>query len=134
VSTDWGIGCRTCAPDDRSGDRSAYFTGEWNNVRDTEALARLCTAAPLLATIPKEVADCNIMVRLDGWYSDELSGALAFFRAHAGHDLAPMSEYGDFFDQCRKLLVCATCTHRSWCVRTRGHEGECSQVTPKGAK
>ena len=42
MSTDWGIGCRTCR--EAGADRSVYFTGEWDNCRDTDGLWRLIVA------------------------------------------------------------------------------------------
>lgn len=125
MSTDWGIGCRTCAAASVSGSRADYFTGEWNNVRDVDALMAICRLAPILVQIPAE-ADRHVQLRIDTWWQDDLGGLMSFLRKHAGHALAPMNEYGNFFDQCSKPVVCACCGHRGRCVLTEKHSGECS--------
>ena len=113
MSTDWGIGCRDCAPplDDR-GYRSQYddadnricaawFTGEWNNCRHIDELEKICAAATEIVALHDKLGDL-LIVSWSGFVGDfggECHDIADFFRAHAGHRLAPMDEYGTFFKE-----------------------------------
>ena len=123
MSTDWGIGCRTCR--DAGLPREGHFTGEWNNCRDTDALAVICSAAPVLARLPLDL-DAHLTFESFSCSSDPFTGLMRFIRNHVGHVLAPMSEYGEFFDQCRQSIRCGTCHGPGCCALTLRHEGPCS--------
>jgi hypothetical protein len=123
MSTDWGIGCRDCAPPARvetSGggryrslyrdrevkDPDAYFTGEWDNCRDVKALETLCAAASEILALHDKIGDLLFLGQ--SYYADHsmrsgfggfCHGLAEFMTLHAGHRLAPMSEYRLFEDE-----------------------------------
>lgn len=104
MSTDWGIGCRTCAREHRGEgrgiggthweNREKYFTGEFDNCRGTKALYDLIAARnEILALVDAGVGD---LVSFH-WNTADWGGIAHdlphFFANHRGHDLEPMSEY-----------------------------------------
>jgi hypothetical protein len=127
MSTDWGIGCRTCRVE--GAPRDAYFSGEWNNCRDVESLAKLCRHAALVVAASDALGG---LVSFRWW---DFDGAAMydlpdFFRAHVGHVLAPMDEYGTFDDQCHEYTRCGGCGDQHKCVLDAKHDGPCARVKP----
>lgn len=105
MSTDWGIGCRTCRdalPDVHPTDKR-IFSGDWDNCRDVEALEKLCANTALVVAAKDAFGETVSFQEYTG-SSVVFYGLAGFFKAHAGHDLAAMSEYGEFHDQCRNRV------------------------------
>ena len=84
MSTDWNVHCRTCKDTHGFDDANHQESLMWLLVDQAPAIAAL---APLMD------ADSNDSVELKCYY-----GRIdpQWFRAHLGHDLVPISEYGDF--------------------------------------
>lgn len=104
MSTDWGIGCRTCVAllrphdDDTAVHTNEYFTGEFDNCRhgfSTENLKKLIEHRELVA---KTTAALGHLVTFSwgDWSGCEAQGVGEFFARHEGHNLAVMDEYGQF--------------------------------------
>ncbi len=127
MSTDWGIGCRTCrAAGPPDAPRETYFTGEWDNCRDEDALRKLIGARTEIVAVDAALGGQYVSFFWT-YYAHDTNCAYdiaAFFRTHAGHDLAPMNEYGDFANDRRKPVDCAECATRHRCRRDHGHDGE----------
>jgi hypothetical protein len=111
VSTDWYVHCRDC-------DDTHRFE-EANHL--DEEMASLCKHAAAIAGLAplfKEVIDLNISLygtcsRIDP----------AWFAAHLGHRLIPISEYGHLLDQCLEYVACA-CGSSMRCTKDLGHDGD----------
>lgn len=146
MSTDWGIGCRTCRDARRA--RKTYFSGEWDNLRDIDAIWCWCRAAEQLVRAQEALgSECDIRVTAYSGEVDGYSGVLTFLMAHQGHELAPMSEYSRFADECGGLngrdctlpfkhegpCIKGLLPHRSYweecksgCLLEEGHPGPCA--------
>lgn len=123
MSTDWGIGCRTCAA--AGVVREGHFTGEWDNCRDIDALRKLIDArSHVVAT--SDALGGLVRFSWSEWATGDANGIVQFFRDHINHDLAPMNEYGQFDDDCGKRVDCPTCGTSHRCRRRREHDGACS--------
>ncbi len=126
MSTDWGIGCRTCRDAGKP-----HFTGDWNNCRDLDALWTLIKSRDAIIAVKDALGHLAHI----GWdsphphFGTEATGLVEFFKAHEGHTLAPMNEYGAFDDQCWKYVQCEHCgSSREKCRRQAEHDGPCSLV------
>lgn len=101
MSTDWGIGCRTCAlkwrgkdDENRWDDREQYFTGEFNNCRGTKALYDLIAARKeIVALSDAGVGDLVSFHWNTSSWADVAHEVPEFFAKHRDHDLEPMDEY-----------------------------------------
>lgn len=141
MGTDWGIGCRDCAPrlsrqtpNGRRGDDWArYFTDEWDNCRDVEALAKICAAAREIVALDAKLGELMIISWTGhvGSFGGECHGLAEFLRAHEGHSLAPMDEYRQFDGESGRCemekcyygsLRCDLC-RRILCDRHHGDSG-----------
>jgi hypothetical protein len=123
MSTDWGIGCRTCAAAGEPRDK--HFTGEWDNCRDVEALQKFIMARDVIVAADDALGSLA-MFSWGGWHENIASGLADFFRAHTGHDLAPMDEYGKFNDACWKQVTCGGCGAFHHCALPDGHAPPCA--------
>lgn len=129
MSTDWGVGCRDCQATHSRGDyyredKRLWFSGEFNNCRDVEWLQRVCDARDAVVALCDQLGNAAISwcASFDvGSYACSASDFADFFRAHAGHAVAPMDEYGRFHDQCDKYL-----DGTRHCMLRRGHGEACS--------
>ena len=125
MSTDWGIGCRTC----RDGGKvlHEYFSGEFENCRESSVgnLQKLVAAREEIVRVHAALGDLVRFSWLD--FGDNWAGGIAeFFGAHVGHDLAAMNEYGDFHDDCDTYLPMVPGRgSRETCGLTGGHAGPC---------
>lgn len=126
MSTDWGIGCRTCR--DAGLDPSVYFTGEWNNCREIDTLRKLADN-PLAIIEAHERFGGLVRFFWNDWASHdyECNGLAEFAIAHRGHVLAPMNEYHAFEKECGRYIQCGECKgHTKKCRLDWNHEGPCS--------
>ena len=129
MSTDWGIGCRTCFakhPDDRA----AYFSGEYDNCRSPDGLQRLINARDVIVLAAATLGR-HVRFFWSDWSEDVADSVAEFFVEHTGHDLSPMDEYGGFNDDCYHNVQCGECKTTHKCRRKRGHDGEHSYKAPK---
>ncbi len=97
MSTDWGIGCRTCRATDPDAPRENYFTGEFDNCRDVEAMTKLAAAAPQIVAAYDAVGDMLCFQWSE--YVSPIVSLGRFCKMHEGHSLAAMNEYGRFADE-----------------------------------
>lgn len=100
---------------DEAGDRlhGGWFTGEWDNCRDAEALQRICAAAPEIVALHDKLGDL-LIVSWSGYVGDfggQCHDVEDFLRAHLGHRVAPMNEYGCFQGDTGRCVECP-----SWAV------------------
>lgn len=121
MSTYWDLACRDC------GDAEMGFN--WNHGSDrlgdiwkaATAIADPAGVSRLLAALAEAVCTVN-------WYAVDGPGlgfVGEFVEKHRGHDVAPLSEYGDYLDECGEYVVCPACEqhgHRR-CNRKLGHDG-----------
>ena len=122
MSTDWGIGCRTChAP---RVDRKTYFSGEWDNCRDIDGLQRLIDARSIILAA-RDALGCQARFFWGQWDSAHASGVEDFFRTHVGHVLAPMNEYGEFCDETKSTTDEILCP---WCYKKNIGLGEHDRI------
>jgi hypothetical protein len=119
MSTDWNIKCLDC-------DDTHYFNDA--NCCDEE-MAVLVKHAAAIAALRPLVSEFGRR-----GYTLELSFShgrvdVDWFAAHAGHRLAPISEYGHFMDQCHEYVECV-CGSMKRCTRLPGHDGP-HDATPR---
>lgn len=133
MSTDYEIACKTCWRAAGSEYVPQHARTGWDNVRRHQIpdLNKLIAKADAIATIDTELfrdTDVSVQFRL---YETPLYGLAEFMRAHAGHELAVLDEYGHWDEHCPKQATCPTCKHDKPCRRRRDHEGPCSTVEEK---
>ncbi len=108
MSTDWNVYCRTCKSTHRFDDANHQDEFMAKLIKYADAIASL---APLLATVPDVVLHTP-------W--GEISAS--WFAQHRGHDLVPISEYGNTLTQCTEYVGC-TCGTQRRCSLECGHDG-----------
>lgn len=130
MSTDWGIGCRTCR--DGGAAEGVYFTGAWDNCRSVEGLLRLIDAREVIVATHVALGEqVRFTWSTHGFYdSNAAVGLPKFLAAHAGHALAPMDEYGGFHDECWQRVKCGGCGHSHRCLLPLNHPPPCSLGAP----
>lgn len=122
MSTDYGIGCRTCAREGRP-----HFSGEWDNCRysNLDGLRALIKARDVVVAA-EEALSGQVFFSWNSYADlgrDGAYGVADFFRRHKGHELAPMDEYGQFEGDCSEWVTCATCGESHRCTLPDRHEG-----------
>ena len=108
MSTDWNVHCRTC-------NSTSYFC---DANRADDVMARLCTNAKAIAALEPLLGGGTIELRTLWGVVD-----IEWFAQHADHDLVPVSEYGDFLDQCGEWVECV-CGSSRRCTKTLRHDGD----------
>jgi hypothetical protein len=113
MSCDWNAYCLDC--------ESTLIFNDTNHM-DME-VALLCKHAsaigaldPLMKAAPN---NGSILFSLDPGGKIDTK----WFAAHASHRLVPISEYGDFVDQCWEYVQCSGGSSKR-CTLTPDHEGE----------
>lgn len=96
MSTDWGVGCRTCRSVGEPIDR--YFSDEWDNCRSPSGVQALVDAREQVVAAHDALGSRVSFSWSQNSVGDIAYGIAEFFKAHVGHDLAPMNEYGKFED------------------------------------
>ena len=111
MSCDWNIHCVDC---------NATHEFDDANHQD-ELMLHICRHADAIASI------ADLMTGKDGrWIELRTSyGQIepAWFKRHMGHNLMPISEYGDLLDQCGEYVRCS-CGSSRRCTGKLGHDGE----------
>lgn len=132
MSTDYEIACMTCWRVSGADYVPGHARTGWDNVRyhQIHDLNKLITKAAAIAAIDTELfRDTELHVQFTLSHGDvKLHGLAEFMRAHAGHELAVLDEYGRWDEHCPRCAMCPTCKHEKPCRRRRDHEGECSPV------
>jgi len=116
MSEYWDLGCVDCD--------ETY--GMWVR-NDEEAIQDIIDVAPALIAAEK-VAGFPLLLDNDMFnLSSERTSRLNTFwlTKHAGHRLAPRSEYGYYAPDCDKKVACSHCGASNRCKLLRDHEGVC---------
>ena len=133
MSCDWDIYCRTCCED----------MGAFNINHGEETLLDFLEMRPELEALGLALLRRDAQVderKFPGFTKVEISGFLDYprrefnfrwFGRHAGHNVGLRNEFGQFSEQCRKIVSCTHCEGRLLCKLKPGHTGEC-QVKPQG--
>lgn len=135
MSTDYEIACMTCWRASGEDYVPMHARTCWSNVRYHQIpdLNKLIAKAAAIAAIDTELfrgADVQVQFTLSA--DIKLYGLAEFMRAHAGHELAVLDEYGRWDEHCPRCAMCPTCKHEKPCRRRRDHEGPCSTVEERG--
>jgi hypothetical protein len=120
MSTDWNVHCLDC-------NNTLHFDDANHQLGLMRAL---CRHAKAIAPLAELVEDPDV-----GWAVDLRTsyGPIdpRWFKQHATHRLAPISEYGDLDGECGERIVCAHCDRSSvGCTLERGHDGEHRRTRP----
>lgn len=111
MSTDWHIHCVDCNVTHRFDDANRRDRLMLTLIKHADSIASL---VELLEEAGGDVELKTFWGRIDA----------AWFRAHLGHNLMPIDEYGHLLDQCAKRIEC-TCGALHWCSLKKDHEGPC---------
>lgn len=132
MSTDYEIGCKTCWRTSGLDYVPTHARTGWDNIRAHQIpdLNELIVRAAAIIAIDTELfRNTNARVQITlGDSETQLYGLADFMRAHAGHELAVMDEYGRWNEHCYKRAACPTCKRGQPCRRLRDHDGPCSTV------
>lgn len=109
VSTDWNVHCVTC------GSTHGFDDANHQDV----LMSLLCKHAKSIASIADLIAADPHIALKTLWGDIDAS----WFRAHADHQLVPISEYGHLLDQCAEYIECI-CGTRQRCKGKRDHVGQ----------
>jgi hypothetical protein len=97
-----------------------------------ELMAVLCKHAGAIAALAPMMSELRERHVLgDVYFAVAHHGEIdtAWFAAHLGHRLVPISEYGHLLNQCTEYVTCM-CGERHRCTKDYGHEGD-HVVTPR---
>lgn len=114
MSTYYDIHCRTC-------DEGAGFRINHGDKQLLQLVNRIAQWAVLDDLINGPL---NIDFKLWGDEGGGLRSFPAFAKAHLGHDVTLLDEYGRFFDKCGEWIKCPTCRSGAHCTLDRGHDGD----------
>jgi len=104
-----------------------YFSGEFENCRagSLDGLKKLVEERELVILTSAAIGE-YVDFRWLGYGEHSVGDIASFFRGHVGHRLAPMSEYGDFDDDCPEYLANKPGPgYSDKCRLTEGHLGPC---------
>lgn len=114
MSTDWNVHCLDC--------KSTHTFDDANHQLDL--MLALCRHAEAIAGLAELVADIGTDIELKTYWGAVDPG---WFRFHLGHQLLPISEYGDVYGHCTERVRCCdkpTCHTYSKCTQLAGHIGD----------
>lgn len=110
MSEDWNIYCKDC--------------GETHKFRDAnhqvELMHGLIEHADAIAALAPLMNDWGSYITLSAEHYGSIEPK--WFLKHRGHELVPISEYGNIDGQCDVYVKC-TCGYSKRCTLEKGHDG-----------
>ena len=116
MSTDWNVHCVDC-----------NVTHTFSDANHQDGLMmKICQHADEIASLAELVDDGSDIELRTHWGRIDPR----WFRTHMGHNLMPISEYGDLLDQCCEYVTC-TCGSSRRCTNEVGHDGDHAVAGPR---
>lgn len=122
MGTSWNLRCVTC---------SVNLLDEFERYPGPQELVSLIRNSEAVASLADLFADCPGEFELRSSYNT-VSRPIdpVVFRAHLGHQLMPIDEYGRLLDACHQKFQCPHCATWHPCSLSHHHEGPHSYVKP----